>query len=340
MNDLILPKSVIAIARAGMGVDNIPYNKLREQGTVVFNTPGANANAVKELVILGILLASRDVIGGINYIKENAQDPLISVKLEKDKNRFVGREILGRTIGVIGLGAIGGKVALSMEKLGMKVLGYDSNLSVKMALQIGTAVTLVSSLEEIYKNSDYITIHVPLNDYTRNMINKETIAVMKDEVVILNFARDALVCDKDLLNALDSGKVFKYVTDLPTYEIAGHEKVIPIPHLGASTKDSEENCAIMAVEELKEFTEKGNIVNSVNFNPCIAMQRTIKNRITLFYRKGNKVIDMINSIADTISIMTSESDNIIYSIIDTKEKISLENLHKIEKECIRVRVIH
>ena len=265
MHDLDLPESLMAVARAGAGVNNIPLDKCAEKGIVVFNTPGANANGVKELVLCGMLLASRDIIGGNKWVSDNKEDENINKTMEKAKKNFAGNEIKGKKLGVIGLGAIGRLVANMAVSLGMEVYGTDPYLSVESALSLKRAVNLVNTREEIFKTCDFITVHTPLLDDTKEMINKDTIAMMKDGVVVLNFARDLLVCDDDMAEALKSGKVKKYVTDFPNAKTANMDGVIATPHLGASTEESEDNCAVMAVNEIMDFVENGNITNSVNY---------------------------------------------------------------------------
>lgn len=265
MHDINFPKSLKAIARAGAGVNNIPLEKCAEQGIVVFNTPGANANGVKELTIAGLLLASRDVVGGINWVQTVKDEKAVDKLVEKGKAQFAGCEIQGKKLGVIGLGAIGVKVANAATHLGMEVYGCDPYISVEHAWNLSRNVISVKSREDIFKECDYITLHVPLLDSTRKMINNETLNMMKDGAVILNFSRDLLVDDNAMESALKSGKVKRYVTDFPNEKTAGMEGVIAIPHLGASTEESEDNCAVMAVKQVKDFLDHGNIINSVNY---------------------------------------------------------------------------
>ena len=260
MHDMDLPDSLMAVARAGAGVNNIPLDVCAEKGVVVFNTPGANANGVKELVLCGMLLASRDIIGGNQWVADNKADENINKTMEKAKKNFAGNELKGKKLGVIGLGAIGRLVANIGVSMGMEVYGTDPYLSVEGALSIKRTVHIVKTREEIFKECDFITVHTPLVDDTKEMINKDTMAMMKDGVVILNFARDLLVCDDDMAEALKSGKVKKYVTDFPNAKTANMEGVIATPHLGASTEESEDNCAIMAVDQIMDFVENGNIV--------------------------------------------------------------------------------
>lgn len=309
MHEMELPANLLAVARAGAGVNNIPLEKCAEQGIVVFNTPGANANGVKELVICGMLLAARDVVGGIEWAKENKDDANIAKTAEKEKKNFAGTEIQGKKLGVIGLGTIGVKVANAAIGLGMDVIGYDPYLSVNAALSMSRSVHVVQNVDDIYAQCDYITIHVPLLDSTKGMINQLAITKMKDGVVILNFARDLLANEADVLAALESGKVHRYVTDFPNPTTAGKKGVILLPHLGASTEEAEDNCAVMAVQEMMDYLENGNIKNSVNF-PALDMgvcnkagriavfHKNIANMITKFTAefgdKGINITDMMN----------------------------------------------
>ena len=335
MHDMEFPDSLAAIARAGAGVNNIPLDKCAEKGIVVFNTPGANANGVKELVIAGLLIASRDIVGGINWVKENAGDDNISKSAEKAKKAFAGHEIQGKKLGVIGLGAIGVLVANAASALGMEVYGCDPYLSVANALNLSRLVHCVKDREEIFENCDYITVHVPLLDDTRGMINKDTIAHMKDGVVLLNFARDILVNEEDLAKALESGKVAKYITDFPNTTSVNMKNTIVVPHLGASTEESEDNCAVMAVKELKNFMENGNIANSVNYPACDAGVCTSEGRITICHKNTPKLI------TSCASVFSSEGVNIAhmvdksrgdysYSIIDIDTKSTDEMVKKLE----------
>ena len=269
MHDMELPESLKCVARAGAGVNNIPIDECTKKGIVVFNTPGANANAVKELVILGLLLSSRKVVDGIEWAKTlSGKDADVAKMVEKGKGSYVGPEITGKTLGVIGLGAIGAMVANAAIALGMDVIGYDPYLTIDSAWKLSSDIRHANSLDEIYEESDYITLHIPATDSTTGMINAETIAKMKDGVRILNFARGALINDADMEKALEDKKVACYVTDFPNDAVLSMENVVAIPHLGASTPESEDNCAIMAAKELKDFLENGNIKNSVNFPNC------------------------------------------------------------------------
>lgn len=268
MHELELSDNLAAVARAGAGVNNIPLDACAEKGIVVFNTPGANANGVKELVVAGLMLASRDLMGGYNWVKENASDENIAKAVEKEKKNYAGNEIAGKKLGVIGLGAIGAKVANIAFRLGMEVYGYDPYVSIDAAWSLSRHIKHITNVEDIYKECDYITVHVPALKDTIGMINKDAFALMKDGVKVLNFARDTLVNDEDMKEALASGKVAKYVTDFPNPAIAGVDNVITLPHLGASTEESEDNCAIMAVKEIMDYMEHGNIKNSVNYPAC------------------------------------------------------------------------
>ena len=264
MHELTFSDNLLAIARAGAGVNNIPLDKCADKGIVVFNTPGANANGVKEMVVAGMLLAARDIRGGMQWVADNKADENIGKTMEKAKNAFAGTEIQGKKLGVIGLGAIGVLVANAAVALGMEVYGCDPYLSVKNALNLSRSVTLVKTNNEIYEQCDYISVHVPLLNDTKGMINKASISMMKDGVVVLNFARDLLVNDDDMQEALESGKVAKYVTDFPNPKSANMNGVIAFPHLGASTAESEDNCAVMAVNQLVDYIENGNVKFQVN----------------------------------------------------------------------------
>ena len=309
MHDMELGDEVLAVARAGAGVNNIPLEKCAEKGIVVFNTPGANANGVKELIIAAMLLAARDIVGGIEWVKDNKDNADIAKVAEKEKKNFAGTEISGKKLGVIGLGAIGGKVANAAISLGMQVYGYDPYVSVDAAWSISRSVKHVLNVDEIYEQCDYITIHVPLLESTKGMINKDAIAKMKDGVILLNFARDLLANEQDVLEALESGKVARYVSDFPNHTTAGAKGCIVIPHLGASTEESEDNCAKMAVKELMDYLENGNIKNSVNYPACdmgvcnqegrvAIFHKNIANMITKFTaefgEKGINISDMVN----------------------------------------------
>lgn len=309
MHEMELPKNLLAVARAGAGTNNIPLEKCAEQGIVVFNTPGANANGVKELVLCGMLLASRDVTGGIDWVKANADVETVGKDAEKAKKNFAGTEIYGKKLGIIGLGAIGIRVANAAVALGMDVYGYDPYLSVDAALKLTREVKHVKNVDDIYAECDYITVHVPLMDATKSMIDAAAIEKMKEGVIVLNFARDQLVNEKDMIAALEAGKVRKYVSDFPNPTTAGKQGCIVIPHLGASTEESEDNCAMMAVDELMDYLENGNIRNSVNYPACdmgvcsnvgrvAILHKNIANMITQFTaafgEAGINISDMTN----------------------------------------------
>ena len=321
MHDLELSDNLAAVARAGAGVNNIPLDKCAEKGIVVFNTPGANANGVKELVVAGLMLASRDIKGGMNWVDENKDNANIGKDMEKAKKAFAGKEIQGKKLGVIGLGAIGVLVANVATHLGMEVIGCDPFLSVQHALQLSRNVKVVKTNEEVYKECDYITVHVPALDSTKGMINKDTIAMMKDGAIVLNFARDVLVNDDDMVAALESGKVAKYITDIPTAKIANAKNVVAFPHLGASTAESEDNCAVMAVNELRDFFENGNIKNSVNYPACDAGVCESASRVAICHKNVPNMLTQFTAAysADGINIdnfVNKSRGDFAYSIID------------------------
>lgn len=303
LHDMEFGKELLAIARAGAGVNNIPTEECAKRGIVVFNTPGANANGVKELAIAALVLASRDIVGGIEWVKGLAQDPDVAKTVEKGKSQFAGIEILGKTLGVIGLGAIGGMVANTAKNLGMKVVGCDPYLTVHAAWSLSSAVHSADSYDEIYALSDYITLHVPATATTKGMINKDTIAKMKDGVRIVNLSRADLVVAADMKEALESGKVAAYVTDFPTPEMIGVKGAVCIPHLGASTAESEDNCAVMAANELCDFLETGNIKNSVNY-PAVSIPHTGAARICICH------LNVANMLSQITSIVSSKGINI------------------------------
>lgn len=346
MHDMDLPESLLAVARAGAGVNNIPLEKCADQGIVVFNTPGANANGVKELVIAGMLLASRDITGGIDWVKANKEDAGIAKAAEKAKKAFAGTEIKGKKLGVIGLGAIGVQVANAAVALGMDVLGYDPYLSVNAAWNVSTKVKHVMSVEDIYKECDFITIHVPLLDSTKRMISKEAIAMMKENVIVLNFARDTLVDEPAMVKALKAGKVRKYVVDFPNPTTAGVENCIVIPHLGASTAESEDNCAVMAVREVIDYIENGNIAHSVNYPDCNMGVCTAAARIAILHKNIKNMIGQYSSVLGeagaNIADMTNKSRNdYAYSLLDLDAPISAEVVEKLAAidGVLKVRVI-
>lgn len=346
MHEMEFSDNLEAIARAGAGVNNIPIDKCAEKGIVVFNTPGANANAVKELVVAGLLLASRDVVGGIGWVQDNKADENISKSVEKNKSKFAGNEILGKKLGVIGLGAIGVLVANTAKRLGMEVYGCDPFISVDSAWNLSRDIIHVNDRNEIFKECDYITIHAPLLEDTKHMINKETLSMMKDGVVILNFARDLLVNDDDLEEALKLGKVKKYVTDFPNARTANMENVIAIPHLGASTEESEDNCAMMAVKELRDYVEYGTITNSVNYPNCDAGAFTSVSRVAINHKNIPNMISQFTTILSSVGInienMTNKSRaEYAYTVLDIASKADdsvVKDLTNIEG-VLKVRVI-
>ena len=342
MHDMELPESLKAVARAGAGTNNIPIDKCSEKGIVVFNTPGANANAVKELVIAGMLLASRDVIGGVAWANTLTGDD-VDKQVEKGKSNFAGCEIKGKTLGIIGLGAIGILVANAAYALGMEVIGYDPYLSVDSALKLSRHVKKANSHEEVYAAADYITIHVPLMDSTRNTINAETIAQMKDGVIILNFARGGLVNNADIKKALADGKVAKYVVDFADSETVNQPGIINIPHLGASTAESEDNCAVMAAQELSDYLENGNILNSVNFPNCSLPEDNV-GRIAIAHKNIPNVIAKFTEALSSVNIsdmINKSKGELAYTIINTDHAIPTEAIEKLNQidAVIRVRVI-
>lgn len=325
MHEMELPSSLKSVARAGAGVNNIPIDKCTEKGIVVFNTPGANANGVKELVIAGMLLASRDIAGSIVWAKTLiGQGDQVPALVEKGKNNFAGSEIMGKTLGIIGLGAIGALIANAAQALGMKVVGFDPYISVKQALKLNPEVTLTEGLQSLLSQSDFITINVPLLPETKGFINNEKLKMMKDGVKLLNFARGGLVNNADLKEAIASGKVSCYVTDFPDEETLKMEKVISIPHLGASTSEAETNCAIMAAKQTREFLEKGNIVNSVNF-PEAEMDWNNTARILVGIKNAPESLNQINRVLvqeglNIENMLTKKRGEISYNIIDIDRK--------------------
>ena len=335
MHDMELPKNLLAVARAGAGVNNIPLDKCAQNGVVVFNTPGANANGVKELVIAGLLLASRDIVGGINWVTANKDDEAIAKDAEKQKKQFAGFEIQNKTIGVIGLGAIGIKVANAADALGMQVMGYDPFISVDAAWNLSRSVKHVTNLDDIYSQCDFITIHVPAMDSTKGMIGQESISKMKSNAVILNFARDILCDENAVLEALDTGKIARYVTDFPNPKTAGHAKCIVIPHLGASTEESEDNCAVMAVNEMMDYLENGNIKNSVNYPACdMGICKTV-GRIAVFHKNVVNMISQLTTCIGGAGINIAEFVNkargeVAYTMMDIEQPVTEEVIAKLE----------
>ena len=343
MHEMDLDKNILAVARAGAGVNNIPLDKYAEKGIVVFNTPGANANAVKELVLCGLLLSCRDIIGGIKYIEENTTDEEIAAHAEKAKAKYAGFEVKGKTIAVVGLGVIGVLVANACINLGMKVIGYDPYLSIQNAMSLSKEVKYVEKIEDAIKEADFVTIHVPLNDSTKYMFNEKTFNYFKDNTILLNFSRDKLVNDNDLLNAINNKKVLKYVTDFANPDVVKLPNTICLPHLGASTEEAEDNCAIMAIDELDDYIKNGNIKNSVNYPNCNAGIKEAQVRICINHKN---VTGMIAKFSTVISNDGGNIENLVnksrgdyaYSIIDVNGIVKMEDIESIEN-VLKVRVI-
>ncbi len=346
MHEMEFAKGLKAIARAGAGVNNIPLERCAEEGIVVFNTPGANANGVKELVIAGMLLAARDIIGGINWVQEYEEDGDIAKITEKKKKAFAGTELQGKKLGVIGLGAIGVLVANAAISLGMEVYGYDPYVSVDSAWRLSGNIYHAKTADEIYKDCDYITVHVPALEDTKGMIDKNAISLMKKGVVILNFARDVLVEQEDIVDALVSEKVRCYVTDFPTKEIVGVKGAIVIPHLGASTEESEDNCAKMAAAELRDFLENGNITHSVNFPDCDMGVKGVGQRVTILHRNIPNMLGQFTGLMAekniNISLMTNKSrKEYAYTMMDVDAEVpsEVEDQLSAVEGVLKVRVI-
>ncbi|MCR5032633.1 MAG: phosphoglycerate dehydrogenase [Lachnospiraceae bacterium] len=346
MNSMEFSDELLCIARAGAGVNNIPLERAAEKGIVVFNTPGANANGVKELVLAGMFLASRDIVGGINWVNENKDDENISKSMEKAKKAFAGTELMNKKLGIIGLGAIGVKVANAAKHLGMEVYGYDPYVSVDAAWSLSRDVKHVLSVDEIYQSCDFITIHVPLLDNTKGMINEDAVNKMKDGVVILNFARDLLVDEKAVLKGIDSGKIRKYVSDFANPTVAGHKNCIVTPHLGASTEEAEDNCAKMAVKQLMDYLENGNIINSVNFPKVDMGICSQKGRIAIFHKNvANMITKFTANLGDRgvniTDMMNKSKGEYAYTMIDMEAESSEEIVNSLKQidGVIRVRVV-
>lgn len=346
MHDMELSDNLLAVARAGAGVNNIPLDKCAEKGIVVFNTPGANANGVKELVIAGMLLAARDIVGGINWVESAKDDENIAKAAEKEKKRFAGTEIQDKKLGIIGLGAIGVKVANVAKHMGMEVYGYDPYVSVDAAWNLSRDVKHVLNVEDIYENCDIITIHVPLLDSTKGMINKEAIAKMKDGVILLNFARDLLANETDVLDGIKAGKIRKYVTDFPNPTTAGKEGCIVIPHLGASTEESEDNCAKMAVKEMTNYLKNGNIINSVNYPNCDMGVCTQAGRVAIFHKNiANMITKFTACFGDEginiTDMMNKSRGEVAYTMMDIEKPADEEIIKKLQSidGVFRVRVV-
>lgn len=346
MHDMELPENLQAVARAGAGVNNIPLSKCADKGIVVFNTPGANANGVKEAVIAGLLLASRDFVGGINWVQSERQNELIAKVAEKEKKHFAGCEIKNKKLGIIGLGAIGVLVANAAANLGMEVYGYDPYISVDAAWNLSRNIRHITDVDDIYRQCDYITIHVPLMDSTKKMVDCEAIAKMKEGVVLLNFARDVLVDEEAVIEALRTGKMRKYVSDFPNPLTAGEKDCIVIPHLGASTEESEDNCARMAVKEVMDYLENGNIHNSVNYPTCDMGICSSVCRLAINHRNIKNMIGQFASVLGTsdmnIAHMANQSKGeYAYSLFDLDTQVTEEVLEKIRgiDGVLKVRVL-
>jgi D-3-phosphoglycerate dehydrogenase len=322
MHEMTLPESVLCVARAGAGVNNIPLDRFAGEGIVVFNTPGANANAVKELTIAMMLLAARDIRGSMEWVKENKGDELINKSMEKAKGAFAGTEILGKTLGVIGCGAIGALVADAANKLGMRVLGVEPSAATVEHNKELLRGTKIVSMDEMIKEADYISIHVPLLDATKGMINKELLAKAKDGVIVINAARDALVNDDDMREALANGKVRRYVTDFPNYKSANTEGVVAISHLGASTEEAEDNCAAMAAKEIVDFVENGNIINSVNY-PRIDLGTREAKRLVVLHKAelpGNEIVKLIAESKNVLKSATGVKGEFAATVVEFDHK--------------------
>ncbi|MBQ7840016.1 MAG: phosphoglycerate dehydrogenase [Lachnospiraceae bacterium] len=346
MHEMELPDNLLAVARAGAGVNNIPLDKCAQKGIVVFNTPGANANGVKELVIAGMLLASRDVVDGINWVKENKEDPNVAKAAEKEKKKFAGTEVMGKKLGIIGLGAIGVKVANVAKHLGMEVYGYDPYVSVDAAWNLSRDVKHVFDVNDIYDQCDFITVHVPLMDTTKGMINADAIARMKEGVILLNFARDLLVDEAAVLDGIAAGKIRRYVSDFPNPVTAGQEHCIVIPHLGASTEESEENCAVMAVKELKDYLENGNISHSVYYPDCDMGICTSASRVMIFHKNIANMIAKFTSVMgwsnlNIANMMNKSKGEVAITMLDLESTVSESIINQLKTidGVFRVRVV-
>lgn len=344
MHEMELPDTLQAIARAGAGVNNIPLEKCAEKGIVVFNTPGANANGVKELVFAGMFMAARDIIGGANWVQSQVGNADISKVTEKEKKRFAGSELQDKKLGIIGLGAIGVQVANTATHLGMEVYGYDPYISVDAAWNLSRHIRHSNDVNEIYENCDYITIHVPLLESTKKMINAEAISKMKNHVVILNFARDLLVDEEAVIQAIEEGKVHRYVSDFPNTVTVGKKGVIITPHLGASTVESEDNCAVMAVKEIKNFLENGNIRNSVNYPNCDLGLCAAESRLAIYHKNVKKMISQFADVLSDTNIKnmsnTSKGDY-AYTLFDLDSRVSQEVVDRLRAidGVVKVRIV-
>ncbi|MBQ1424330.1 MAG: phosphoglycerate dehydrogenase [Lachnospiraceae bacterium] len=346
LKDMEFPPALRAIARAGVGVNNIPLDKCAEHGIVVMNTPGANANGVKELVVAALMLASRDIVGGIEWVKEHADDPNIAADAEKAKKAFAGNEIIGKNIGVIGLGAIGVQVANICAYLGMTVYGYDPYISVGSAWRLKREIRHIESLEELFEKCDYITVHVPATPASRDMLNGLTFAKMKDGVKILNFSRDFVVNEDDIATALEEGKVAKYVTDFATPKSVRMKNTVVIPHLGASTEEAEDNCALMAVRQIQNYLDNGNIKNSCNYPDIDAGVCRTESRIACLHKNVPNMLGQLTKIMGEAQInianmQNSSRDKYAYTLLDIETRISDDALEQIRAipGMLRVRIV-
>jgi len=346
VHDMELGDNIVAIARAGAGVNNIPLDACAEKGIVVFNTPGANANGVKELVLAAMLYASRDLVGGIEWVQNNKDDENIAKAAEKEKKNFAGTEISGKKLGVIGLGAIGVLVANAATDLGMEVYGYDPYISVNAAWSLSGSVKPSSNIDDIYKECDFITIHVPLLDSTKKMVNADAIAKMKPNAIVLNFARDLLVDEEAMVAALEEGRVKQYVTDFANPTVAGKKGCIVTPHLGASTAESEDNCAIMAVREVRDYLENGNIVHSVNYPDCSMGACTTAGRIAVLHKNVKGMIGQYTSVLGDADINVADMTNkgkgeYAYALLDVDSPVTEEVVEKLKAidGVLKVRII-
>ena len=336
MHDMEIQNSLKAVGRAGAGVNNIPLQKMSDNGVVVFNTPGANANAVKELVISSMLLASRNICQGWSYVNDLPLDNL-KATVEDGKKQYSGSELPGKTLGIVGLGAIGVEIANAASMLGMDVIGYDPSISKKNAWKISSDVEEALSLEELFSRSDFVSFHVPLVDATKNLLNAKRIALLPQGCVVINMSRDGIIDEEELIKSLDSGKVKYYVTDFPIDEKKNHDRVIALPHLGASTSEAEDNCAVMIAKQIKEYLENGNIINSVNF-PDAKMPRAGKERLAITHRNVPNMVRQITKAiaedeANIVDMLNKSKGEFAYTLIDIEEEISnsvIENIKKVE----------
>ena len=346
MKEMSFDDTLKCIARAGAGVNNIPLDACAEQGIVVFNTPGANANGVKELVIAGMLLASRDIVGGIEWLEHQEPTDDLQKRAEKEKKHFAGSEISGKKLGIIGLGAIGVMVANAAVALGMEVYGYDPYLSIKAAWNLSSSIRHVGDVDDIYRECDFITIHVPLNDSTKGMIDADAFSKMREGVTLLNFSRDLLVNETALIEALNSGKIHKYVTDFVTPQVAKAPNTIITPHLGASTKESEDNCAVMAVKQLRDYLENGNIRNSVNYPACDMGVCMTAGRMSVCHRNEPNMLAQLTSVlgsdgVNVANIANKSRGEYAYTLIDTDSALTEEIAERIAgiRGVLKVRII-